>query len=104
MDTYVKRATKAFSFLWAFVALVIGSVAVLLGAVTDPAPDSFFIVFGFVCAFGGGVCGFMHGVTLSSARNLDATLHAEIEKERANAPYCYSEYCAGDGVCPDRHS
>ena len=72
MDTYVRRATRAFSFLWSFLVLVICVVATLLGALTEPTPDFFIIAFGVLTAIGGGVCGFLHGVTLSAARNLDA--------------------------------
>jgi hypothetical protein len=103
VDTYTRRATRAFSFLWSFLALVIVAVGVLLGAVTEPAPDFFIIAFGVLTAFGGGALGFMHGVTLSAARNLDAAHQAEVDEERVNAPRCYDEYCAGDSVCPDRH-
>lgn len=81
MDTYVRRTTKAFSFLWAFVALVLTTVGILLGATTEPTPDIFIIVFGVVSAFGGGVCGFLHGVTLSAARRLDDERNVETEIE-----------------------
>ena len=81
MDTYAKRATKAFSFLWAFLVLVMVAIGILLGAISEPAPDYFFTVFGTVMMFGGGVCGFLHGVTLSAARTLDARHSSELEEE-----------------------
>lgn len=74
MDTYVRRATKAFALLWSFYALAVGTFAVLLGALTEPAPDFFIIVLAAVSGFGAAVCGFMHGVTLSAARRLDAAI------------------------------
>jgi Trk-type K+ transport system membrane component len=77
VDSYVRRATKAFSFLWSFFALAVAIVAVLLGITTDPAPDFFIIIYGVISAFGGGVCGFLHGVTLTAARQLDAQNLAE---------------------------
>ncbi len=77
MDTYVRRATRAFTFLWSFYALGIVIVAILLGATTEPAPDFFIVTFGATCGFGGAVCGFFHGVTLSAARRLDEAQEAE---------------------------
>lgn len=103
MDTYVRRATRAFSFLWSVFILGVATVAILLGVTTDPAPDFFIVVFGVVSALSGGVCGFFHGVTLSAARNLDAAHQADVEAQRANAPRCYTEHCSDD-ICPDRHS
>lgn len=103
MDTYVKRTTRAFSFIWAFMALILGTVGILLGVITEPAPDFFIIVFGLVSAFGGGVCGFMHGVTLSAARNLDQAHDAEVARQRDDEPRCYAENCS-DSICPGRHS
>lgn len=105
MDTYTRRATRAFSFLWSFLALVIVSTGVLLGATTEPAPDFFIVAFGVLTAFGGGVCGFMHGVTLSAARNLDAAHEAKqletVDDDDELKPHCYVEYCRGN--CGYRH-
>lgn len=80
MDTYVRRTTRAFSFLWASFALGVAVVGILLGVTTEPAPDFFIIAFGATSAFGGGVCGFLHGVTLSAARRLDDAPDTEIEE------------------------
>ena len=81
MDSYARRTTKMFSLVWSFFALVVASVAVLLSAVTDPAPDYFIIVYGATTGLGGAVCGFMHGVTLSAARSLDAQRELEQSEE-----------------------
>lgn len=80
MDTYVRRTTRAFSFIWAGFALVIAVIGILLGVITEPAPDFFIILLGFATAFCGGVCGFFHGVTLSAARRLDDVPDTEIEE------------------------
>lgn len=101
MDTYARRATKAFSFLWSFLALVVTALGLLLGAVTEPAPDWFIILFGILTGCGAGITGFMHGVTLAAARNLDAQREAE-EREVADTPRCYAEYCTG-ASCQYRH-
>lgn len=77
MDSYTRRTTKMFSLLWSFYALGIAVTAVLLGVTTEPAPDFFIIAFGAMSGFGGAVCGFMHGVTLSAARRLDEQNLAE---------------------------
>lgn len=103
MDTYVRRTTKAFTLLWSFFALGVGVVATLIGVTTEPAPDFFIMLFGAVSGFGGAVCGFMHGVTLSAARNLDKAHSDDVAAQRVNAPRCYVEHCS-DRVCPDRHN
>ena len=103
MDTYVRRTTRAFSFVWSAFALCVATVGILLGAVTDPAPDYFIILLGVSSGLTGGVCGFLHGVTLSAARNLDAAHKAELAKQRESMPPCYEEYCGGDDVCPNQH-
>lgn len=106
MDTYVRRTTRAFSFLWAVFALGIVVVALLLGATTDPAPDYFIVAFGIASGAAGAVCGFFHGVTLSAARRLDEAHDidaAAATQQRAEAPRCYVEHCS-DSICPNRHS
>ena len=102
MDSYVRRCTKAFSFLWSFLTLAVAVVGFLLGATTEPAPDIFIVVFGMFTGFGAAVIGFMHGVTLSASRNLDAK-NATATEEDPNALRCYDEYCTGVN-CSYRHS
>jgi hypothetical protein len=81
VDSYTRRTTRMFSLLWSFFALGVATVAVLLGVTTDPAPDSFIVMYGATTGLGGAVCGFLHGVTLSAARNLDAQRELEQGKE-----------------------
>lgn len=81
MDTYVRRTTRAFAFLWSFYALGTVVVAVLLGAFTEPAPDFFIVAFAALSGFGGAVIGFFHGVTLSAARRFDAAVESASESD-----------------------
>jgi len=79
MESYTRRATKAFSFLWSILTLVVVVMGVLVGAITEPMPDWFAIMFPFVTAIGAGACGFLHGVTLAAARQLDKQAQDEEE-------------------------
>jgi hypothetical protein len=87
VDSYVRRTTKTFSFLWSFVALVLVTIGILVGAVTESTPDWFVVAFPAVSAFGAAVIGFMHGVTLSAARNLDDQTESDDTDTAMTTPY-----------------
>jgi hypothetical protein len=87
VDSYTRRTTRAFSFIWSAFALGLVTVAILLGVTTEPAPDFFIIVFGVTSAFASGVCGFFHGVTLSAARRLDEHNLAQSDEENGEGEY-----------------
>jgi hypothetical protein len=76
-----------FSFLWSFVALTLVVSGTLVGAVTEHMPDWFAIAFPAVSAFGAAVIGFMHGITLSAARNLDEQNASDDTDTAMTTPY-----------------
>ena len=100
MDSYTRRATRAFTAMWSFIVFGIAFMGVLVGAITEPMPDWFAIVYPIIAAFSAGVCGFFHGITLSAARRLDEA-NAD-DAEESSDSYCYTEYCQGG--CGYRHS
>ena len=102
-DTYVRRATRAFSFIWSVFTLVVVSIAILLSVSPVPAPDYFIIAYAVITGVASAVFGFLHGVTLAAARRLDDDCRTEATEQSMDAPHCYSEYCSDD-TCQNRHN